>query len=90
MNLITNASDALGEAGGTITLRTAVTGVPERVRLSDGTIAIMDVGRVVFVSVIDYNGTPTDTDDDVEAQNRVTLSSLPPDEHGPVADRRLT
>ena len=49
---------------GTITLRTAVTGVPEEVTLSDGTVAIKDVGRVVFVTVIDYNGTPTDTEDD--------------------------
>jgi hypothetical protein len=49
---------------GTITLRTAVTGVPEEVRLSDGTVAIKDVGRAVFVAVLDYNGTPTNTDDD--------------------------
>jgi hypothetical protein len=49
---------------GTITLRTAVTGIPEEVRLSDGTAAIKDVGRVVFVTVLDYNGTPTNTDDD--------------------------
>jgi hypothetical protein len=62
---------------GTITLRTAVTGVPERVRLSDGTIAIMDVGRVVFVSVIDYNGTPTDTDDDVEISSSIESISGP-------------
>src|SRR5512132_388072 len=62
---------------GTITLRTAVTGVPERVRLSDGTIAIMDVGRVVFVSVINYNGTPTDTDDDVEISSSIESISGP-------------
>jgi hypothetical protein len=49
---------------GTITLRTAVTGIPEEVRLSDGTVAIRDVGRVVFVTVLDYNGTPTNTEDD--------------------------
>ena len=67
---------------GTITLRTAVTGVPERVRLSDGTIAIMDVGRVVFVSVIDYNGTPTDTDDDVEISSSIESISRPHPELG--------
>ena len=33
---------------GTITLRTAVTGVPEKIRLSDGTVVNMDVGRVVW------------------------------------------
>jgi hypothetical protein len=32
--------------------------------LSDGTVAIRDVGRVVFATVLDYNGTPTDTEDD--------------------------
>ena len=49
---------------GTITVRTAVTGIPEEVRLSDGTVAIRDVGRVVFTTVLDYNGTPTNTEDD--------------------------
>jgi hypothetical protein len=49
---------------GTITVRTAVTGIPDEIRLADGTVAIRDVGRVVFVTVLDYNGTPTDTDDD--------------------------
>jgi hypothetical protein len=49
---------------GTITVRTAFTGIPEEVRLADGTVAIRDVGRVVFVTVLDYNGTPTNTEDD--------------------------
>ena len=49
---------------GTITVRTAFTGIPEEIRLSDGTVAIRDVGRVVFATVLDYNGTPTDTEDD--------------------------
>jgi hypothetical protein len=49
---------------GTITVRTAVTGIPSEVRLSDGTVAFKDVGRVVFVTVLDYNDTPTDTEDD--------------------------
>jgi hypothetical protein len=49
---------------GTITVRTAFTGIPEEVRLSDGTVAIRDVGRVVFATVLDYNGTPTNTEDD--------------------------
>jgi hypothetical protein len=49
---------------GTITVRTAVTGIPSEVRLSDGTVAFKDVGRVVFANLIDYNGTPTDTSDD--------------------------
>jgi hypothetical protein len=49
---------------GTITVRTAFTGIPEEIRLSDGTVAIRDVGRVVFVTVLDYNDTPTNTEDD--------------------------
>jgi len=62
---------------GTITLRTAVTGVPEKITLSDGTILNMDVGRVVFVSVLDYNGTPTNTDDDVEISSSIESISGP-------------
>jgi hypothetical protein len=49
---------------GTITVRTAVTGIPEQVTLPDGTVAYKDVGRVVFATVLDYNGirpTPTVT-----------------------------
>ena len=49
---------------GTITVRTAITGVAQEVTLSDGTVAIKDVGRVVVATVLDYNGTPTDTGDD--------------------------
>jgi len=37
----------------------------------------MDVGRVVFVSVIDYNGTPTDTDDDVLISQTIESISGP-------------
>ena len=56
---------------GTITLRTAVTGVPEKIRLADGSTATMDAGRVVFVSVLDYNGSPTETSDDVEISSSI-------------------
>jgi hypothetical protein len=65
---------------GTITLRTAVTGVPEKIRLSDGTVAIKDVGRVVFVTVLDYNGTPTNTEDDIFISQTIeSLSGPHPD-----------
>jgi len=50
---------------GTITLRTAVIGAPELIKSSNGAVASIDAGRVVFVSVLDFNGTPTNTDDDV-------------------------
>jgi len=62
---------------GTITLRTAVTGVPEKLILSNGKTVTMDVGRVVFVSVINYNGTPTDTSDDVLISQSVESISGP-------------
>ncbi len=62
---------------GTITLRTAVTGIAERIRLAHGRAAIMDVGRVVFVDVLDYNGTPTDTEDDVLVSESIESISGP-------------
>ena len=62
---------------GTITLRTAVTGVPEKLILSNGQTVTMDVGRVVFVSVINYNGTPTDTSDDVLISQSIESISGP-------------
>jgi len=65
---------------GTITVRTAVTGVPEKIRLSDGTVAIKDVGRVVFVTVLDYNGTPTNVEDDIFISQTIeSLSGPHPD-----------
>ena len=62
---------------GTITVRTAFTGIPEEVRLSDGTVAIRDVGRVVFATVLDYGGTPTDTSDDVFISQTIESISGP-------------
>jgi hypothetical protein len=62
---------------GTITVRTAVTGVPEEVTLADGTVAIKDVGRIVLATVLDYNGTPTDTEDDVFISQTIESVSGP-------------
>jgi hypothetical protein len=62
---------------GTITVRTAVSGGPEEVRLSDGTVAIKDVGRIVLATVLDYNGTPTDTEDDVFISQTIESVSGP-------------
>jgi hypothetical protein len=62
---------------GTITVRTAVTGVPEEVTLADGTVAIKDVGRIVLVTVLDYNGTPTDVEDDVFISQTIESVSGP-------------
>jgi len=62
---------------GTITVRTAVTGLAQRITSSDGTAAIMDVGRVVFVGILDYNGTPADTEDDIFLSGYVESISGP-------------
>jgi hypothetical protein len=62
---------------GTITLRTATTGVPERLRLPDGTILTMDVGRFVVVSLLDYNGTPTNADDDTLLSQSLAFEAGP-------------
>ncbi len=62
---------------GTITVRTAVTGLPVQVRLPDGTLAYQDTGRVVFATVIDYNGTPTDASDDEFVSDSIESISGP-------------
>lgn len=49
---------------GTITVVSQTTGIPIEITLDDGTVGLKDVGRIVFSTVIDYNGTPTDTEDD--------------------------
>ena len=49
---------------GTITIRFHVTGVELRLTSSDGA-STQDVGRIVFADVWDYNGTLTDSGDDV-------------------------
>ena len=41
------------------------------------TIADGYVGRVVFVSVLDYNGTPTNVEDDVEVSSAIESISGP-------------
>lgn len=49
---------------GTITVVSQTTGIPVEIRQDDGTVGLKDVGRIVFSTVLDYNGTPTDTEDD--------------------------
>ena len=65
---------------GTVTLRTAVSGVQEEITLSDGTVAIKDVGRIVYVDVINYHGTLTDTsDDEVLSESIESISGQNPE-----------
>jgi hypothetical protein len=65
---------------GTITVVQQVTGIPEEVTLDDGTVAIKDVGRIVLSTVIDYNGTPTDLEDDeFVSQEIISISGPHPD-----------
>jgi hypothetical protein len=80
VNSFTGASKDLtvvDNGDGTITVRTAVTGIPEKIRLPDGSVAIKDRGRVVFVTVLDYNGTPTNTEDDVVLSEDIESISGP-------------
>jgi hypothetical protein len=43
-------------------------------------VALKDVGRIVFSTVLDYNGTPTDADDDVfVSQEILSISGPHPD-----------
>ena len=56
---------AVDNGDGTVTVRTAITGLAEAIRLADGTVATKDVGRIVIVTVLDYGGTPRDPIDDV-------------------------
>jgi hypothetical protein len=65
---------------GTVTLRTAVSGVQEEITLSDGTVAIKDVGRIVYVDVIDYHGTLIDrTDDQVLSESIESIAGKNPE-----------
>jgi len=68
---------ATDNGDGTVTVRTAVVGIPEQITLADGTVAVKDVGRVVFVNVLDYNGTPADPDDDVFVDGYIESVSGP-------------
>jgi hypothetical protein len=68
---------ATDNGDGTFTLRTASACLPEKLVLPDGTIVSMDVGRVVVLSVIDYNGTPTNTDDDTLLSQSVVFQAGP-------------
>lgn len=71
---------ATDNGDGTITLRTAVTGMPEALTLSDGTVVVRDRGRIVFRAIIDYNGTPTNVDDDIFiSQETESISGPHPD-----------
>jgi hypothetical protein len=65
---------------GTITVLTAFNGLAEKLTLSDGTIMSMDVGRIIFATVLDYNGTPTNPDDDTfVSSNLVSYNGPHPD-----------
>lgn len=56
---------AVPSGGNLITVTTTVNGVPELVKSSSGGAPLtMDVGKIVFVGVIDDGGTPLDTSDD--------------------------
>lgn len=62
---------------GTITVVSQTTGVPEEITLDDGTVAVKDVGRIVFSTVLDYNGTPADAEDDIFISQEIVSISGP-------------
>ncbi|HYJ12341.1 MAG TPA: hypothetical protein VEW66_02030 [Thermomicrobiales bacterium] len=65
---------------GTITVVTQVVGIPVEITLDDGTVALKDVGRIVFSTVLDYNDTPTDAEDDeFISQEILSISGPHPD-----------
>ena len=66
---------ATDNGDGTITVRTASAGLPEKLVLPNGTIVSKDVGRVVVVSVLDYNGTPANADDDTILSQSVVFQA---------------
>lgn len=70
---------ATDNGDGTITVRTATTGLPEKLVVPDRTIVNKDVGRIVVVSVVDYNGTPADDDDTLLSQSVVFQAGPHPD-----------
>jgi hypothetical protein len=51
-------------ADGTTTIYFENVGIPERIQTPDGSVLVMDVGRIVFADTIDF-GDPDNPDDDV-------------------------
>ena len=68
---------ATDNGDGTLTVRTAVTGLPEALTLSDGTVVVRDRGRLVFRTIVDFNGTPTDVDDDIFISSEIESAAGP-------------
>lgn len=65
---------------GTITVITQVVGIPVEIEHADGTVALKDVGRIVFSTILDYNGTPADAEDDIFiSQEIISVSGPHPD-----------
>ena len=62
---------------GTITVRSATTGLQEQLRLPDGTLVSMDVGRLVIALVLDYNGTPAIEEDDTLISEELIFQAGP-------------
>jgi len=68
---------ATDNGDGTVTVRTAIVGMPEQITLADGTVAVKDVGRIVFADVLDFNGTPANPEDDIFISETVQSVSGP-------------
>jgi hypothetical protein len=66
---------ATDNGDGTVTVLTQQTGLPRDVRLSDGTLVVKNVGRVLIERVISGSATPDDVTDDVVLSERVVSLS---------------
>ena len=62
---------------GTITVRSATSGLQEQLRLPDGTLVSIDAGRLVNTVVLDYNGTPTIEEDDTLISEELIFQAGP-------------
>jgi hypothetical protein len=60
---------------GTITVYTAVDGQPNVLSLPDGTVLARARGRLVYTTVLDYNGTPGNPDDDIFISSEIVFDA---------------
>lgn len=60
----TKDKSVVDNGDGTITVTTQITGLALEIVVANGTVVARDVGLLQQISVIDYNGTPSNPDDD--------------------------
>jgi len=63
-------------ADGTVTFRTAISGVHSKLRTSEGLTAAFDRGRIIFETTVDLND-PEDPEDDVVISDEIVFQAGP-------------